>query len=342
MSVYKHKNGRWYYKFVIKGQQYHKAIPEAVDKKTAEMAEVRIKSDLLQGKYDLVENKGTQPFSVIVDMFIEYAKNNRTGWKNDMSEVNILKNFFKNTPLKDITPKKIEQYRKFRKDENGVKPATINREVGILRRMFALAIKENMVKENPCLAVNLTPLKVDNIKERFLTKKEEERLLENCTGDFTYLRPIIKCALLTGMRRGEIMELRWSLNVDLKNRCINLLKTKNNKIRKIPICNELMTIFKELKQNAISDYVFTNPVTQTGYKYLSKAFRNVCKKAEITNLTFHGLRHTSATRMVAAGIDLVVVKEILGHADLKTTQRYAHPVPERKLKAIEALENYSD
>ena len=117
MSVYKHKNGRWYYKFVIKGQQYHKAIPEAVDKKTAEMAEVRIKSDLLQGKYDLVENKGTQPFSVIVDMFIEYAKNNRTGWKNDMSEVNILKNFFKNTPLKDITPKKIEQYRKFRKDE---------------------------------------------------------------------------------------------------------------------------------------------------------------------------------------------------------------------------------
>ena len=208
--------------------------------------------------------------------------------------------------------------------------------------MFALAIKENMVKENPCLAENLKPLKVDNIKERFLTKQEEEKLLENCTGTFAYLKPIIKCALLTGMRRGEILELRWSLNVDLKNRYINLLKTKNNKIRNIPICNELMEILTELKQNAISDYVFTNPVTETGYKYLSKAFRSVCKKAEIKNLTFHGLRHTSATRMVAAGVDLVVVKEILGHADLKTTQRYAHPVPERKLKAIEALEKYED
>lgn len=106
MSVYKHKNGRWYYKFVIQGKQYHKAIPEAVDKKTAEIAEVRIKSDIFQGKYDLVENKGTQPFSVIVDMFIEYAKNNRTGWKNDMSEVNILKNFFKNTSFKRYNTKK--------------------------------------------------------------------------------------------------------------------------------------------------------------------------------------------------------------------------------------------
>lgn len=342
MSVYKNTSERWYYKFVIRGKQFHKAIPEATNKRDAEKAEIRIKSELLQGKYDFVENKGTKPFSVISELFKEYAKSNRRGWRNDFAMVKNLEAYFSTFQIKDITPNRIETYRKNRAKLDKVKPATINREVGILRRMFALAIKEGLTDINPCLAINLKPLKVDNIKERFLTKEEEKVLLEKCIGENAYIKPMIICSLRTGMRVGEILSLKWKDNIDFKNGCINLLKTKNNKVRKIPIGSELSKILEELYKNKCSEFVFTNPKTETGYYGLRKAFDRVCSAANIEDLTFHILRHTAATRMVAAGIDLGVVMEILGHSDLKTTQRYAHPVPERKLKAIEALENYSD
>lgn len=342
MGVYQTKTGKWYYKFVIRGRQYHKSIPEATNKREAEIAETVIKSELLQGRFNLVENKGLKPFEVIADLFEDYAKNNRTGWRNDMASVRKLKSYYGKCQIKDITPHKIEQYRKQRHESDEVKPATINRDIGILRRMFALAVKEGLIDINPCLACSVKPLKVDNIKERFLTKEEEKALLSQCVGDNAYMKPIIICALLTGTRKGEILGLKWKENIDLENRYINLLKTKNNKVRKIPMGNELFRIFKELNEHKSCEYVFVNPSTEVNYKYIGKAFRRICKLAKVKNMTFHALRHTAATRMVAAGIDLVVVKEILGHSDLKTTQRYAHPVPERKLKAIEALENYRD
>lgn len=103
-----------------------------------------------------------------------------------------------------------------------------------------------------------------------------------------------------------------------------------------------MDEFLKLKENKSpnGDDVFVNP--QTGTKYLrpEKSFNKAVKNAEVRNFRFHDLRHTAATRMTELGIDLAVVQEILGHSDIKTTMRYAHPVPERKLKAIEALNDY--
>ncbi|MEI8390837.1 MAG: site-specific integrase, partial [bacterium] len=117
-----------------------------------------------------------------------------------------------------------------------------------------------------------------------------------------------------------------------------LTVTKNGKIRKIPISK---TLKEELKNfNRFTEYVFTNKETEKPYSDIKKGYKSLCELARIKNLRFHDLRHTAATRMVASGIDLVIVQDILGHADLKTTQRYAHPVPERKQKAIEALDQY--
>ena len=106
------------------------------------------------------------------------------------------------------------------------------------------------------------------------------------------------------------------------------------------ISDKLMTELLKLREHKISEYVFTNPITKTKYTHLQKGFVSALKKANIQNFRFHDLRHTSATRMTQMGIDLAVVQEILGHSDVKTTMRYAHPVPERKLKAVEVLNNY--
>ena len=88
------------------------------------------------------------------------------------------------------------------------------------------------------------------------------------------------------------------------------------------------------------DYIFINPQTNKPYTTIQKAFSTILKKANIKNFRFHDLRHTVATRLVEKGIDLVVVQEILGHSKITTTQRYAHPVPQRKIEAINILNSY--
>jgi integrase len=154
------------------------------------------------------------------------------------------------------------------------------------------------------------------------------------------MKPILICALHTGMRKGEILSLKWEC-VDLEERYITLLKTKSGKKRIIPISNRLFEELDILNQNKLSEYVFVNPETKNPYYDLKRAFNLLCKEANVKNFVFHDIRHTAATRMVAAGIDLAVVREVLGHSDISTTMRYAHPVPEQKKKAIEALNNYT-
>jgi len=336
MTVFE-KNGRWNFRFQIKGKEYWRAVPEATTKREAEKAEAVFKGDLLHGKYDLAENLGEMPFSKLISAFTAYGQVNRTGWYNDKYTVNYLAKYFNGMKIKDVTSFVIEKY-KFHRKEKGLAPATINREVAIISKMFSIAVDSGWTNENPCRKIK--PIRQSNRVERYLTHEEEQNLLAGCVGDDDYMRPIIILALHTGMRKGEILSLKWEENVDLKQRYFTLYKTKSGKMRKIPISDTLFDELVKLNNHRISEYVFTNPITKTRYENIKKAFKRICKNTNITNLRFHDLRHTAATRMVTAGIDLVVVKEILGHADIETTMRYSHPVPERKKQAIDALNNF--
>ena len=342
----KQKNGRWYFQFQIRGKEYHRAIPEATSRRDAEKAEIRFKSDLLQGKYDLIENKGKQTFEELEKVYTEYAKVNKKTWKNERWVVEKMLLFFKGKQLKDISPMMIEKYRSERKkqgkkDGSPLKNATINREIEILRKMFSIAVDNDWLDNNPASAKKIKLLREDNKQERYLEKDEEVRLLNACTGIHSYMKPILICALHTGMRRGEILNLKWEC-VDLKKRYIVLLETKSGKRRNVPISSTLLEELQTLKKNATTEFVFTNPQTGLPYYDVKRSYETIRDNAEIKGLRFHDLRHTAATRMVASGVDLATVQSILGHADLKTTSRYAHPVPEQKLKAVEALNNYNE
>ena len=338
MSIYE-QNGRWYFKLQIRGKRFNRAIPEAVTKKDAEHAEAIFKSELLQNRFNLADRKGEKLFFDLVKDFELYAKTNRIRWKNDMYAVNKFKTFFGNKRIKEITPFYIEKYRALRRDL-GIKNSSINKETGVLRRMFSLAVDNQYINENPCIAKKVKPLREDNKKERFLTPDEEVRMLHACTGNYNYLKSIIICALQTGMRKAEILNLEWD-NIDLQERYLTLLKTKNGKTRRIPLNNTLLREFQKLYLTRTSKYVFINPETSCPYVSIIKSFNKICKIADVKNFVFHDLRHTAATRMVSVGIDLAVVKEILGHSSITTTMRYSHPVPERKLQAVEALERFS-
>jgi integrase len=136
--------------------------------------------------------------------------------------------------------------------------------------------------------------------------------------------------------------LKWE-NVDLENNIITVehTNTKSKKTRKIPINTSLRKVLLEQRlKTKSSGYVFLSSKGRPYKRHdsLKQAFTGACRRAGIRNLRFHDLRHTSATRMIETGATIVAVSRILGHADLKTTMRYAHP--ESSLK--DAVENISD
>ena len=276
----------------------------------------------------------------------------KKSYKNDKYTLNIIQNYFGNFSIvQKITPYQIEEFKHYLKTTRKLKNSSINRYTEILSKMFNLGIDNEIIKNNPLSKIQ--KLREDNHKIRFLTREEELRLFSEIertyevldkntkkikiVQPYIFLKPIVITALHTGMRKGEILNLKWN-NIDFKYNFIELLDTKSGKSRRIPLSNILKNILERLEK--ISEYVFINPKTNKPYIDLKKSFKKVLMNANIENFRFHDLRHTVATRLVEKGIDLVVVQEILGHSKLTTTQRYAHPVPQRKLDAINVLNNY--
>lgn len=252
------------------------------------------------------------------------------GWaRKERVNLERLVRFFGDRRLQDITPMMIEQFKAERLKE--VAPATVNKALACLKAMFNKASDWGLVDgNNPVSKVKL--LKVDNKRLRYLEKPEITRLIGNCPA---HLKPIVILALNTGMRKSEIFNLRWD-DVDINLRMIQLLKTKNNKIRNIPMNQAVYDTLKTLKEKSEDEQVFpgrNGPVIT----YVTKSFATALKKSGIENFRFHDMRHTFASQLVMAGVDLNTVRELLGHADLAMTLRYAHLSCDHKRQAVQAL-----
>lgn len=139
------------------------------------------------------------------------------------------------------------------------------------------------------------------------------------------------------MRRGEILNLTWN-QVDLGTREIRVEKTKSGKTRIVDINSFLLKeLFKLNQTKKSSGYLFLNPRTEKPYKKSQTSFCGACRRAGIKNFRFHDLRHTFASRLVGKGVDLIQVKEILGHSTVKIMERYTHTNRDERKKAVELL-----
>ena len=270
--------------------------------------------------------------------YIEYQRNvkQKRSWKKDDSHLKLFNELWGNRKLSNISAKDIDDYKSIRIQQ--VKPATVNRELEVIRHLFYLAEKWNkFFGKNPIAKSGL--LKVNNLQERILTPDEEDRLFKNSP---PHLVPILITALNTGMRKMEILTLAWQ-DLDFNKNLITVRKeiSKSKKARRIPINSTLREVLLEQKlKTQYSGHVFLTPA---GVPYSSKnpsalkrAFGTACKKTGIEGLRFHDLRHTAATRMVENTGNIVAVSKILGHADIKTTMRYAHP-DQSLIEAVESL-----
>ena len=176
-------------------------------------------------------------------------------------------------------------------------------------------------------------LEENNKRLRYLSPEECERLIYSCSD---YLKPIVITALHTGMRKTEILKLKWK-QADMKNGFINLSDTKSGKRRSISISETLNITLKSIARRLDIQYVFFNPKTGKHYNDIKKAFNRACDKAKITDFRFHDLRHTFASQLLMGGGDLVALKEILGHSDIKMTLRYAHLASAHMKEAVNIL-----
>lgn len=262
------------------------------------------------------------------EIYISHAQNSKSSWKRDIGLLYHIKRLLGDCKLSEITPQKLYEYiatrikERSRKNGAPIAPSTVNKELACLRAMLNFAKDEGLFKgDNPVSKVKF--LREDNMRKRILSIEEEDRLLEECP---TPLFAIIKTALHTAMRKGEIVSLKWE-DVDFENNYIFLKakKTKSNKPREIEINPYLKKLLQNLKEkNGHGEFVFLNS-TGRPYKYadaIKNPFYNACKRAGIKGLTFHDLRRTSATRMFESGVRIEVISEILGHSTIEMTKRY--------------------
>lgn len=332
MGVYL-RGKSWYIDFYYEGKRYTERVGPVSKSVALEKLNIR-RSEVIRGEWKPKIVK--VPFDKFKEQYLRYSKDNKRpkSYLRDETSLKHLSRFFEGKMLSEITSFLVERYKSIRKEE-GAKPSTINRELACLRHIFNMAIRWGKALVNPVKGIKF--LKEPKGKERILTEEEEARLLETVrtSPKEKHLEPIIITALNTGMRKGEILNLKWS-NVDFNNRVIIVEGTKNGEIRKIPMNHKLTVALENVKKESKGEYVFS----KNGKLYgdIKTGWWTALKKAGIEGFRFHDLRHTFGSRLGMAGVDIRTIQELMGHKDIKMTMRYSHPTPEHKRKAVEILD----
>jgi site-specific recombinase XerD len=271
--------------------------------------------------------------------------------KSVATDVSLLNNHllpaFGHKRLTDIKPLDVQAFVNAL-SAKGMAPASRNRILMLLKFMFNSAIKWEVqgVVSNPCKGIS--ELQENNHMERFLTSDEAQRLRAAIAESANpMLGPIVQLMMLTGCRRGEALNAKKT-DFDLERGSWLLPDPKGGKARHIPMNERAIDTVKAamlLAQNLNhnfeqTEYVFANPRTGLPFEQIYYSWNTARKKAGLEGLRMHDLRHSFASAMVNSGMTLYDVKEILGHANIKTTQRYAHLSNHRLRTAAESVSKF--
>jgi len=329
MAIFK-KGRNWYIDYYVKGKRKRRKIGPS--KRLAVLADKEVQLRIAKGEYLGIYEDPKLSFKDFTDQYLEWSKANKTvkSHERDTYSVKVLSTFFIDT-LSSISTEGIEAYKAGRIEE--VKPATVNRELACLRHMLNLAVRWGYLGSSPARGVNM--LKEPPGRLRYLTEEGIRRLLAACS---SHLRPIVVAALTTGMRKGELLDLRWQ-NVNLKERRITLRGSKSNELRTIPVNDTLLSALKKLPRHLTADYLFWNRHDE-GRRYVDvgEAFENAMSRAKISDFRFHDIRHTFASHLAMRGVSLRAIAQLLGHKTLQMVMRYSHLSPEHLQGAVGMLD----
>jgi integrase len=213
----------------------------------------------------------------------------------------------------------------------GAAAGSANRLLIMMRFIFNLALRWEVprIKANPCAGVPL--MAVDNKKERYLSQDEARRLYDAvCKSENTMLKFIVPMLILTGARKREVLDAQWT-DFDLERRIWRIPTTKAGKARHVPLSDGVMHLLSTMPRGF--PWAFANPDTSKPYVSIYCAWHTARTKAGLADVRMHDLRHSFASLLINSGRTLYEVQHILGHTQVKTTQRYAHLKQETLLAA---------
>lgn len=256
------------------------------------------------------------------DHYLPYAYANKRTACTDESKLRIhLLPLLQNRKLNQITTAELQRY--FDQLKGRYKPASCNRHLCLLARMFKLAVTWGFLDKNP--AIGIRKAQENNERHRYLSDQEIVRLIEALRTDHnTVASALFEFLLYTGVRKGEAMAAKWE-HVDLEKRIWFLPRTKNGRSRHVLLNDLAAELLQKLPRHPGNLYLFPSDRVQ-GQPLTNpqKCFNRALMKAGITDFRIHDLRHTHASILVNNGATLYEVQTILGHQQSKTTTRYAH------------------
>lgn len=333
-------SSNWWISYVDASGQYVRRSAETTNHSEAKVLEQEARSQAWREKQMGIAPPRT--FDDVMRHYLKYASHAHRSYESTVFRVQTLAKAFAGREIASITGQEIRNYAGSRLIDEAAK-ATVNRELAALSAAINYCRRElEWDLPNP---VSGRKLREPDGRVRWLKKAEVESLCraarEQRHGDL--LEDFIRLAVNTGMRREEMLGLEWQ-RVDLHNRLIILEaeNTKSARRRSIPLN---MGAFQALSNRMAyraercpaSPWVFAR---ETGDRALTlrKGFEAACERAGIANFTIHDLRHTCAAWLVSAGVPLIEVRDLLGHAEISTTERYAHLAPNRVRAAVSVLD----
>ena len=340
-------------------------VAQARDKATAVRSQVNLGEDPAADKRaGRVDTLG----EFIEGRYAEWATANRKAGDLTVRQLTSAFAALLDKKLGAVTAWDVEKWRSARVKKAGSKSAG-NRDIARLKAAMSKAVDWGLLTQNPLASVKLA--KVDTQAEiRILTPEEEPRLFDalraredraRCARDShnlwlrarghgpmpdlkeveyaDHVRPIVTLLLHCGLRRGEAFGLSWAdVNLDKAMLTVRGVKAKSGTTRRVPLNVVALDCLRKWRSQTRGDgLVFPSPLTGRQLDNINSAWRAVLKEAGIAGLTIHALRHTFATRALAAGADVETVRALLGHHSIAVTARYVHTSEDRKRAAVEAI-----
>lgn len=317
----------------------HKKIGDA-KVLTLEQARDRVRQYLQQ------LSMGIDPFKPVMSVktfeafskdYMEYVKTYKRSYGTDETLLrNHLVPYFGHKLLNEITKSDIIRFLSLHQATH--KPASVNRILVQIRYMFNLAIRwDEGIEKNP--SAGIPKLEENNKMERYLSKDDVQRLMVSMRqSDNPILQYIVPALLMTGARKREILDAKWS-EFDFEKNLFRVSISKSGKARYIPISSALKALLDHVPRIDGCDYVFANPETAKPFVQIYTSWNTARKRAGMPEVRMHDLRHSFASFMVNSGRTLYEVQKILGHTQIKTTQRYAHLSQDTLLDAANSVGN---
>lgn len=332
----------------MKTKQSNYTIMDAYDR----LIEVKHKIATGEELPKVVQRKAKVLFEDIFEDYLNWAKANKKTWKhNDLLVYNKHLSYLAKSDPRTLKPKDFEELKQKKLTEVDKKtgrvlaPKTVQHILATARHIFNHAIKNELIKNltNPIGSGRVRMPKVENQKIGFFTKEKAQELLELLQQrENKRLYELTTLLLFTGARFSEVARLTWS-DINFNTNLIYFASSKDGNARYIKMSNRVLEVVNTLYKNKINNLVIPT-INGNKYEKMPKEWQIEVDKlipgndnANKDRLTTHSLRHTHASWLAQSGVDILHIKEQLGHKKIETTMRYSHLIDNRRHQATERL-----